>query len=217
MSSARFGVVVQVSLVDTSALLASRSEAPSFSMLVHRPGDPVVSGVASNGLVLRVYQNDFVVLVGRVLVDPVRIENSQIRSSSANSFLSSGSQRSLVLELVDTHVGGLTVGGSLGYRSLSSSSSDSDSVNDKSLLGLVTKSSSLVGSRRSRSSVNNIQLSVFPASHSVQESKNIRLFVSRDFFQIFVGSHFGGCCRSCQIEVSKVGAKSSTLLGEKIS
>lgn len=189
VSSARLRVVVQVTLVDTTGLLASSSESTGFSVLVNGVDDPVDSGIPSDGLVLGVDQDDLIVLVGSILVDPVRVQNSQVGTSSSNSLLSSSSQRSLVLELRNTHVSGLTVGSTLGHRSLSATSSHSDSVDNVSLLGLVTKLSSLVRSRRSGSSVDSMELSVFPASNSQKESNDVGLLVSGDFFQVLVGTH----------------------------
>ncbi len=76
----------------------------------------------------------------------------------------------MVLQLVDTLVGWLTVSSTLWNRSLSVTTSNSDTVDDETLLGLVTHSSSLVWSRWSGGSVDNVLLSVFPDSDSLQES-----------------------------------------------
>lgn len=69
--------------------------------------DPVDARVAADGLVLRVDEDDLVVLVGRVLVDPVGVQDAQVGAAAANTLLSGGSQGTLVLQLVDTLVGGL--------------------------------------------------------------------------------------------------------------
>lgn len=53
----------------------------------------------------------------------------------------------------------LTVGGTLGHRSLATTTSDADTVDDIALFGLVSQATSLVGSRRARSAVDDIQLS----------------------------------------------------------
>ena len=66
--------------------------------------DPVDAGVTADGFMLGVNENDFVVFVGRILVDPVRVENSQVGASSAYTLLGSGLERSLVLQLVHTVV-----------------------------------------------------------------------------------------------------------------
>lgn len=72
--------------------------------LVNGLHNPINPRIATNGFVLRIHKNDFKVFVGRVLVDPVRIENSQIGAATANTFFSSRLERTLVLELIDTLV-----------------------------------------------------------------------------------------------------------------
>lgn len=69
--------------------------------------DPVNAGIATDSLVLRVDQDNLVVLVGRILVDPVRVEHPQVGTTTANTFFSSGLEGALVLQLVYTLVGGL--------------------------------------------------------------------------------------------------------------
>lgn len=167
LSSTSTGVVVSVALVDTSGFLTSGSQTSSFTVLVNRVADPVVTSISSDGLVRWINKDDFEVLVGRILVNPVRVQNSQVSSTTTDSFFSSGSQSSLVFQLVNTLVGWLTVSSTLWNRSLSVTTSNSDTVDNETLLGLVTQSSSLVWSRWSRSSVNDILLSVFPNSDSL--------------------------------------------------
>jgi hypothetical protein len=45
------------------------------------------------------------------------------------------------------------------------------------LLGFVSETTGLVGSRWTGGTVNDVQLSVFPATNSEKETKNIGLFV----------------------------------------
>lgn len=190
VTTAGLGVVEQVTLGNTSGLLTSGSETSSFSVLVDWVDNPVVSWVSSDSVVRWINQDNLVVLVGGVLVNPVRVQDSQVSSSSTNSLLSGDSQRLLVLELSNTLVGWLTVSSTLWHWSLSATSSDSDTEDDETLLGLVTQSSSLVWSRWSAGSVDDVLLSVFPTSDSQQESSDIRLLLSLQFFQVFVGTHF---------------------------
>lgn len=145
------------------------------SYLVDGVNDPVDSAVLSDGLVRWVDQDDLKVLVCAVLVDPVRVEDSQIGASFADTLLSSRSQRSLVLELVDTLVGRLAcillivlVYRGLVYRTecstlsagpLATTSADSDSVDDIALLSFVSQSSSLIWSSWAACAVDDIQLS----------------------------------------------------------
>lgn len=189
VTTTSLGLGEQVTLVDTSGLLTSSSKTSSFSVLVNWVDDPVVSSVSSDGVVRWVHQDDFVVLVGGVLVDPVRVQHSQVSSSSTNSLFGGNSQRLLVLQLLNTLVGWLTVSSTLWNRSLSATSSDSDTEDDETLLGLVAQSSSLVWSRWSSDSVDDVLLSVFPTSDSQQESSDIGLLLSLQFFQVLVGTH----------------------------
>jgi hypothetical protein len=64
-------LVVGVSLSESTALLAGGSESTALAVLVDGLGDPVDAGIAADGLVLGVDEDDLEVLVGRVLVDPV--------------------------------------------------------------------------------------------------------------------------------------------------
>ena len=107
LSPASLGVVVSVALVDTSALLAGSSETTALAVLVNWLDDPVDTGIATDGLVLGVDEDDLEVLVGRILVDPVRVQDAQVSATAADTLLSSRLERALVLELVDTLVGGL--------------------------------------------------------------------------------------------------------------
>lgn len=181
------GVVVAVSLVDTTGLLAGSGETTRLTVLlgianqqghsraiedfffriaktaqethlVDGLADPVNTGIAANSLVLRVNADDLEVLVGGVLVDPVGVQDTQVGAAAANTLFSSGAQSTLVLELVDTLVGGLAVGGTLGNRALAATAADTDAVDDVALLGLVAETTSLVGAGGARSTVDGVQL-----------------------------------------------------------
>jgi hypothetical protein len=125
-------VVVLVALSETPVLLSLGGKTTSLPVLVNRVGDPVDSGITTDGLVLgaddggRIYQNrnlhwcrqvhsldkdNLVVLVNSVLVDPVRVQDPQVGTSTTNTLLGSGTETSLELEVVDTLPDGLTVGG----------------------------------------------------------------------------------------------------------
>ena len=56
-------------------------------MLVDWVDNPVDAGIAADSLVLRVNENDLEVLVGRVLVDPVRIQDTQIGAATTDTLL----------------------------------------------------------------------------------------------------------------------------------
>ncbi len=62
-------------------------------------------------LVHGVNEDNLVVLVDTVLVHPVRVQDSQVTASLANTLLRNALQTSLGLEVVHTLADGLTVGG----------------------------------------------------------------------------------------------------------
>ncbi|KAL2282014.1 hypothetical protein FJTKL_11098 [Diaporthe vaccinii] len=169
LSAAGLGLGVAVALVETTGLLAGGGEATSLAVLVDGVDDPVDARVDADGLVLGVNEDDLVVLVGGVLVDPVRVQDAQVGAATADTLLGGGLEGALVLELVHSLVGGLayseeearrrrTVGGTLGDGSLAATAADADTVDDIALLGLVTEAASLVGARGARGAVDDIQL-----------------------------------------------------------
>lgn len=89
-------------------MLVPVREFPPGAYLVDGVDDPVDARITTDGLVLRVDKDDFVVLVGGILVDPVRVENPKIGTSTADTLLGGRTKRSLVFELVHTLVGGFT-------------------------------------------------------------------------------------------------------------
>lgn len=140
-----------------------------MAYLVDGVTDPVDARVAADSLVLRVDEDDLEVLVGRVLVDPVGVEDTKVGTSATDTLLSGGLERTLVLQLADTLVGGLAVCDTLGHRSLAATTSNADTVDDEALLGLVSQSAGLVGAGRTRSTVDNVQLSVLAEGCSLSK------------------------------------------------
>lgn len=158
MAAASLGVVVAVALVDTTGLLASGGKTTGLAVLVDSVADPVDASITADGLVLGVDKDNLEVLVGGVLVDPVGVQDTQVGATAANTLLSGSTESTLVLELVDTLVGGLAVGGTLGCGPLTATASHTDTVDNITLLGLVSETTSLIGARRTGSTVDSVQL-----------------------------------------------------------
>ena len=164
-----------------------RTQMTVLPYLVDRLHDPVDARIATDSLVLRVDEDNLEVLVRRVLVDPVRVENAEVGSAATDTLLSGRLEGALVLELVHTLVGGLacsgeyrqsrcslrsctpcfptqpdewthTVGGALGNGALAAATADTHAVDDIALLGLVTEAAGLVGTGGARGAVDDVQL-----------------------------------------------------------
>ena len=69
------------------------------------------------------------------------------------------------------------VSGSLGNGTFSTTSPDPDAVDDVALLCFVSKTTGLVGSGWTGCPVNDVELTIFPATHTEKETENIGLFV----------------------------------------
>ena len=114
-------------------------------------------------LVARVNADDLVVLVNTVLVNPVRVQNTQITATTADTLLSNRAEPTLELEVVDTLADGLAVRRTLRDRLLAVATADTDAVDNVALLGLVAKAASFLGTGGARSAVDDVQLAVLPA------------------------------------------------------
>ena len=148
------GLVGAHTLANSSGLLAGGSEAAQLTVLVDSVHDPVDLWISPDGRMGHVHHDHLEVLVGRVLAHPVGVEDSQSLESAANTLLGDGLKVSLGLLLLDsTGALGLTIGTSLGDWPLASTTPHGNTVDDKSLLGLVSKSASLVGPGGTRSTV----------------------------------------------------------------
>ena len=91
-------------LVQSTALLARGGQTTHLAVLVHGVDNPVDAGVAADGLVLRIDEDDLVVFVRTVLVDPVAVEYTQVGAAATHALFGGRFERALVFELVDTLV-----------------------------------------------------------------------------------------------------------------
>lgn len=93
-------------------LLSGGGESTSLAALVDGVADPVDAGIATDSLVGGVDEDDLEVLVDTILVDPVRVEDTESSATTGNTLLGGRAERTLELEVVDSLVGGLSEGGS---------------------------------------------------------------------------------------------------------
>ena len=116
-------------------------------MLLHGVHDPVDLGIASDGGGSHIDHDHLEVLVGRVLANPVRVQDPETLESTAHSLLGDGLEVPLRLLLLNrTRALGLTIRTTLGDRALPASTPHGNPVDDESLLSLVAKTAGLVGS-----------------------------------------------------------------------
>lgn len=104
------------------------------------------------------------------MVDPVGVKDAKIGTAEADTLFGGGLEGALVLELVDTLIGGLAVGSALWRRPLATTSANSHTVDHITLFSLVTETASLVWSGWAGSTVDDMKLSKLPATDSEKES-----------------------------------------------
>lgn len=64
----------------------------------------------THSFVVRIHQDDFVILVDSVLVYPIRVEDSQVPASPSHSLLCNTPVTALWFEVIYTLANGFTVG-----------------------------------------------------------------------------------------------------------
>ncbi len=203
-------------LAQTTALATGRGQSTHFAMLHGRGSDPVDTRVVANLLVGRIDHDDFVVLHGGVLVDPVTVQHTQIGVTTSGLFFRHTLQVAFKLEVVDTLMLGLTKHHTTMVLAFAASATDTGADNHVSLLGLVAETVSLVRTGRLGAGENVGALAVFPGAavresvkvrsddrdaqhtanignpiylHSKQETEGVTLLVTPKLFHVLVATH----------------------------
>ena len=176
-------------LAQTTALSSSTGKTSAFPVLVHGVDDPVDTGVVTDLGMGGIYKNNFVILHGGILVDPVRVEHTQILELASDLLLGHRLKIALELNVVDTLVLGLTVNHTTVVRTLASSTADTATNDDISLLSLVTKTMGLIGTGGAVDTGDLCALTVFPSTDTKEETKGVTLLVTPQLFHIFVATH----------------------------
>ena len=121
------------------------------------------------------------------LSDPVRVQYAHVGVHSTDTLLSSGSKRSLELELSNTLVLGLSVNDTLGVGSLTSSTSNSASHDRHTRNTLVSETSRFLGTTRTSKLLDVRLHTSLPHTNTGKESKNIGALLLLQFSQVGVG------------------------------
>merc|ERR1719446_358034 len=178
-------------LAQAPRLAARRREAAALAVLVRRAADPVDARVVADHLVRGVDADDLVVLVGRVLVDPVGVEHPQVRGLLADALLGHGLEVPRELDLVDALVLGLAVDDAAVRRALARAAADGGSKNGVALLGLVAQFMGFVVARRPRHATDLRLLAVLPRSNAHEVAQDVALLLLPELLEVLVGAHGG--------------------------
>jgi hypothetical protein len=174
---------------ETTMSSSSCSLTAHFTMLVLGEGDPSNLRIVTDSLVVGIYKDDFEPFVQSILTNPVGAQKSQVSASLTDTSLSNNLEVSGGLQAGNTMTSGLTVGSTLGDLLFASSSPDTDSVDNVSLLGTVSKTMCLVRTCGLCCTNNGGELSIFPATKTEQETESVRLLLSVKDLEVFVSTY----------------------------
>ena len=170
---------------ETTGLLTSRSHAAELTVLVDGVNNPVDAGVTADSSVGGINHDNLEVLEGSILSSPVRVQDTEVSAALSSTLLSDATKGAGSL---DTLVLGLTVNNTLGVRALGGTTADTDTVDDVTLLSLVTETTSLVDTGRTRATVDSSELTVLPGTDTEDETHHIGLLLAPELFKILVST-----------------------------
>jgi len=159
------GVVGTVSLdTKTTVVLTGGGKASSLTVLVNRVDNPVDARIVSDSNVGRIHKDHLKVLVGGILVDPVRVQHSHVHGVSTSTLLGNTAKVTSKLDLVNTLVLWLTEHNTLGVGSLAATTTNGNAEDSVALLGLVSELVGLVSSGRAGHLLDLLALAILPSS-----------------------------------------------------
>jgi len=173
----------------TAVSFASGGESTELTVLVDRSADPVDARVTTDSLVGWVDHDDLEVLEGGILVNPVRVEDTEVSTLPGSTLLSDATQRPAGLQVVDTSIARLAINLTLVHRTLAASTTDAHTIDAEALLGLVSEATSLVRTGRAGGAVHCRHLTKLPGANTLEESHDIRLLTVPQLPKVLVCSH----------------------------
>merc|ERR1711959_495476 len=165
-------VGTMVLAAQTTVGTPGRGDATELAVLHGRGTEPVDTGIAAHGLVRDVDHNDLEVLERSILVDPVRIEDTEISTLACTTLLSDTAKRATGLQVRNASVAGLPIHLALVDGALAATTTNTDTIHAESLLGLVPETACLVGAG---GAVSRGELTVLPGTDSLEEAEHITL------------------------------------------
>jgi len=188
-SRTSLGGGITMTLAKSTRRLAGSGLSAQFAMLLLSLANPLNLRVSADGSMGRVDHDDFVIFVGRVITNPIGIQNAKRTNLATDTFLSNGLERALEFHLIDSMVSGLAVRAALGNGLLTRTAADADAVDHKPLLGAVSQPARLLYASWLRRPVDARQLTVLPSADAKKESHHIALLLTPQFVDILIGAH----------------------------
>jgi hypothetical protein len=165
-------------LAKTTGLASSTGKTSALPALVHGVDDPVDASIIADLGVAGIDHNNFVVLHGGVLVDPVRVQHTEVSVFASDLLFGNILKIAVKLKVVDTLMLGLTEDHTTMVGPLASSTTDSATNDNIPLLGLVTKTMGLVSTGRAVDTGDLRALTVLPGTDTEEETEGVTLLVT---------------------------------------
>jgi len=155
VTTTRTSLVETVTLApETTVLPSSRSKTTDLTVLHDRITDPVDLRITTDGRMRRIYHDNFKELEGTILSDRIRVENTKVHATGSSTHLSNGTKVVRAGHAEDPFVTGLTPDNSTMCRTSTTTTTYADTIDNITLLGLVTEHTCLVRTSRTSSTVN---------------------------------------------------------------
>ena len=170
-------VVELVALSKATALSASRCQPTHFSVFVDWFGDPLGVRISSDSFMERINEDNLKKFICGIFTNPVGIQDSQSPTMAPSSLLSNRLKASGKFQLVNTMVDRLAVSCTLRNWAFTTTTADTNPVNDIALLSLVPQSSSFIRPGGAGSPVQRRELAVLPAADPQKKAHHVGLLL----------------------------------------
>jgi hypothetical protein len=185
-------IVGAMSLFAQSSRFASGAgESSQFSVLVNWIDDPLDAWVVSDAFVCWIDKDDFIILHGSILIDPIGIENTQIGILASDLLFCHGLQVAFELEMVDTGMFWFSENHTAMILTLATTATDTTTDNHKARLGFETQTVGLIRTSGLVDAGDLVALTIFPSADAKEETKGVRLLVTPQFLEELVSWHGG--------------------------
>ena len=156
--------------------LVALSKATHLSVFVDWFGDPLGVRISSDSFMERINEDNLKKFICGIFTNPVGIQDSQSPTMAPSSLLSNRLKASGKFQLVNTMVDRLAVSCTLRNWAFTTTTADTNPVNDIALLSLVPQSSSFIRPGMG-SPVQRRELAVLPAADPQKKAHHVGLLL----------------------------------------
>ena len=150
---------------------------PRISVFVDWFGDPLGVRISSDSFMERINEDNLKKFICGIFTNPVGIQDSQSPTMAPSSLLSNRLKASGKFQLVNTMVDRLAVSCTLRNWAFTTTTADTNPVNDIALLSLVPQSSSFIRPGGAGSPVQRRELAVLPAADPQKKAHHVGLLL----------------------------------------